>query len=83
MNSGASMPIVRQRATSRSATRSTPPGSKLWTLQNVILTSHYSGATPRYPERVLEIFLDNLRALDEAGIQITDVTRVAFNNGVR
>ena len=26
----------------------------------VILTSHYSGATPRYPERVLEIFLDNL-----------------------
>ncbi|HZJ09519.1 MAG TPA: D-2-hydroxyacid dehydrogenase [Trueperaceae bacterium] len=37
-----------------------PPTSPLWTMENVIITSHYAGATPRYVERVLEIFLDNL-----------------------
>ena len=36
-----------------------PPESKLWGMDNVLVTSHYSGATPRYLERVLEIFLDN------------------------
>lgn len=38
-----------------------PADSPLWAMPNVIVTSHYSGATPRYVERVLEIFLDNLR----------------------
>lgn len=37
-----------------------PADSPLWALENVIVTAHYSGATPRYVERVLDIFLDNL-----------------------
>jgi phosphoglycerate dehydrogenase-like enzyme len=27
----------------------------------VIITAHYAGATPRYYERVIPLFLDNLR----------------------
>jgi phosphoglycerate dehydrogenase-like enzyme len=37
-----------------------PESSPLWDLENVILTPHYSGLTPRYQERLWEIFLDNL-----------------------
>ena len=38
-----------------------PKESELWGLENVIITSHYSGSNPHYNERALEIFLDNLR----------------------
>jgi phosphoglycerate dehydrogenase-like enzyme len=38
-----------------------PDDSPLWTMENVIITSHYAGLTPRYHERALEIFLDNLQ----------------------
>jgi phosphoglycerate dehydrogenase-like enzyme len=38
-----------------------PSNSPLWDLENVIVTSHYAGLTPRYDERALEIFVDNLR----------------------
>ncbi|MEM7133661.1 MAG: D-2-hydroxyacid dehydrogenase [Chloroflexota bacterium] len=34
--------------------------SPLWAMPNVILTAHYSGLTPQYTERIMEIFLDNL-----------------------
>ena len=37
-----------------------PVESPLWGMENVIVTSHYSGSSPRYNERALEIFLDNL-----------------------
>ena len=37
-----------------------PPDSPLWDMDNVILTSHYSGSTPHYDERAMEIFIDNL-----------------------
>jgi len=37
-----------------------PPDSPLWDMDNVIVTSHYAGLTPRYDERALAIFLDNL-----------------------
>ena len=30
-------------------------------MPNVIITPHYSGLTPYYNERALEIFLDNLK----------------------
>jgi phosphoglycerate dehydrogenase-like enzyme len=30
-------------------------------MDNVVITSHYAGATPHYTERALDIFLDNLR----------------------
>jgi len=38
-----------------------PADSPLWPMENVIITAHYSGATPHYNERALAIFLDNLR----------------------
>ena len=37
-----------------------PSSSPLWTLSNVILTPHVSGATPRYFERALGLFIENL-----------------------
>jgi len=38
-----------------------PEDSPLWDMEQVLLTPHYSGLTPRYNERVYEIFTDNLR----------------------
>jgi phosphoglycerate dehydrogenase-like enzyme len=38
-----------------------PEDSPLWGMENVIVTSHYSGSTPHYDERALEIFLESLR----------------------
>lgn len=38
-----------------------PEDSPLWAMPNVIITSHYAGLSPRYHERALEIFLDNLQ----------------------
>jgi phosphoglycerate dehydrogenase-like enzyme len=38
-----------------------PPDSLLWDLENVIITGHYAGSTPFYFDRVMEIFLENLR----------------------
>jgi len=38
-----------------------PATSPLWAMENVIITAHYAGATPKYHERALAIFLDNLR----------------------
>lgn len=35
--------------------------SELWNLENVIITPHYSGWTPRYTERVIDIFTENLK----------------------
>lgn len=37
-----------------------PMHSQLWDMENVIITAHYSGFTPRYTERAMAIFLDNL-----------------------
>ncbi len=34
--------------------------SPLWAMENVIITAHYAGATPRYYERLTALFLDNL-----------------------
>jgi phosphoglycerate dehydrogenase-like enzyme len=38
-----------------------PPESPLWGMGNVIITPHYAGASPRYNERAMLIFLDNLQ----------------------
>jgi phosphoglycerate dehydrogenase-like enzyme len=38
-----------------------PASSPYWALPNAIVTPHISGYTPRYFERTLELFRDNLR----------------------
>lgn len=38
-----------------------PPEHPLWTMENVYITPHYSGAHPGYDERAGRIFLENLR----------------------
>jgi len=38
-----------------------PRGSKLWKMENVIVTPHVAGQTPRYWERATKLFLENLR----------------------
>jgi D-2-hydroxyacid dehydrogenase (NADP+) len=38
-----------------------PEDSPLWDMEQVIITSHYSGLTPRYEERVFDIFIANLQ----------------------
>jgi phosphoglycerate dehydrogenase-like enzyme len=37
-----------------------PAEDELWTVPNVMITPHISGGTPRYMERAVEIFCDNL-----------------------
>lgn len=39
-----------------------PSRSPLWKMENVIITPHYAGLTPRYADRVIDIFCENLRA---------------------
>jgi len=38
-----------------------PSSSPLWGMENVIITGHYAGSTPKYNQRAIAIFLDNLR----------------------
>ncbi len=38
-----------------------PEESPLWNLENVIITPHIAGMTPYYDERLLEIFIHNLK----------------------
>jgi phosphoglycerate dehydrogenase-like enzyme len=38
-----------------------PGDSPLWEMDNVIITAHYAGGTPKYDERALAIFVENLR----------------------
>jgi phosphoglycerate dehydrogenase-like enzyme len=49
-----------------------PATSPLWDMENVIITSHYSGLTPYYEQRALEIFLDNLQRY-QAGEEMRNV----------
>ena len=44
-----------------------PEDHPLWTLDNVRLTPHSAGHTPRYYERVADILARNLRRVDETG----------------
>lgn len=42
-----------------------PEDHPLWSLDNVIITPHTAGDTEHYSDRVLDIFLDNLKAYRE------------------
>ena len=49
-----------------------PADSPLWGCDNVIITGHYAGNTPRYQRRAMAIFLENLRRY-LAGEPLTNV----------
>jgi phosphoglycerate dehydrogenase-like enzyme len=38
-----------------------PPDSPLWAMENVIISGHYAGATPKYDQRAFDIFRENLQ----------------------
>lgn len=40
-----------------------PADSPLWAMDNVLITSHTSGSTPRYWERLLPLVADNIRRI--------------------
>jgi len=54
-----------------------PEDSPLWNMQNVIITPHVAGLTPRYMERLTDLFCDNLRRFmnDEPLINVVDKSR--------
>ena len=54
-----------------------PETSPLWNMENVIITAHYSGDTPHYDERALEILVENLRryGAGESLTHVVDKTR--------
>jgi phosphoglycerate dehydrogenase-like enzyme len=41
------------------------PGSPLWELPNVILSPHTAALSPRENERIVGLFIDNVRRLDD------------------
>lgn len=52
-----------------------PQDSPLWDMENVIITGHYAGATPFYFDRVMEIFLENLRRYQDGETLINVVDK--------
>ena len=55
-----------------------PKDSPLWNLENVIITPHHSGSSPRAGERTLALFAENLRRY-KAGEPL--INRVDFEAG--
>jgi phosphoglycerate dehydrogenase-like enzyme len=53
-----------------------PPDSPLWDMENVIITSHTSGGTPKYWDRAFGILHENIRRYiaDEPLQNVVDVT---------
>jgi phosphoglycerate dehydrogenase-like enzyme len=54
-----------------------PASSSLWQTERVIITPHYAGVSPRYDDRAMEIFLDNLSRYraGEALVNVVDQER--------
>jgi phosphoglycerate dehydrogenase-like enzyme len=49
-----------------------PDDSPLWDMENVLITSHTSGSTPRYWQRLLPLVTDNIRRI-QAGEKLQNV----------
>ena len=55
-----------------------PPESPLWAMENVIITAHTSGASPRFWDRAIELVVENVRRF-RAGEEL--VNRVDLDAG--
>ena len=51
-----------------------PAEHPLWKMENVIITPHVAGCSPRIPERHLELLLDNIERFVQ-GVPLRNVTR--------
>jgi phosphoglycerate dehydrogenase-like enzyme len=60
------------------ATEPLPPDHPLWTMENVMITPHSSGDSPRVGERTIALFAENLRRY-KAGQPL--INRVDFQAG--
>jgi phosphoglycerate dehydrogenase-like enzyme len=49
-----------------------PAESPLWDLSNAIVTPHVAGSTPRYAERLADVFADNYRRYRDGGVEALD-----------
>lgn len=57
------------------ATEPLPPESPLWALNNVIISPHVAGCSPRYDDYVVEIFAENLRRYIHGQPLLNEVNR--------
>ena len=53
--------------------------SPLWEAENVLITPHISGATPKFKRKLLAIFLPNLKSFIETGTLIKN--EISFSKG--
>lgn len=54
-----------------------PPDSPLWEMENVIITPHHAGKSPKHRRRVFELFCENLRRFvaGEPLLNVVDKTK--------
>lgn len=54
-----------------------PEGHPLWSMENVLITPHYSGAHPGYAERAARIFVENLKRYLDGAPLLNEVDKEA------
>ena len=52
-----------------------PESSDLWMIPNLIITPHVAGLVPGYLDRVLKIFIDNMKRLEDGKPLINEIDR--------
>ena len=52
-----------------------PESSDLWMVPNLIITPHVAGLVPDYLDRILKIFIDNLKRLEDGKPLINEIDR--------
>lgn len=52
-----------------------PPDSELWELDNVVITPHIAGLNPYYTDRLIDIFITNLKAYPDISKMINVVDK--------